>query len=148
MPYIDWYDNGPGSENFKRKAAADRAECRRKAALKEEAEAAAKEAEVDRLRAEVERLTERNAEASDLLDRLEDDVLSLRAIVAKLPKTADGVPVVPGMKLWEINKHNGGIHSFTAFWIGKDDFALSELGRRCHVSCLYSTREAAEKAKS
>jgi len=119
MPYIDWYDNGPG-ENFKRKAAADRAESRRKAEEKEEAEKRAKEAEVERL----------------------------RAIVAKLPKTADGVPVVPGMKLWEINKHNGGIHSFTAFWIGKDDFALSELGRRCHVSCLYSSREAAEKAKS
>lgn len=44
------------------------------------------QSEYETLRAEVERLTREKAE--------------LRAIVDKLPKTADGVPVVVGMRFW------------------------------------------------
>ena len=78
------------------------------------------------------------------------EVDRLAAIVAKLPKTADGVPVVPGMELW---------HAGTA-WSDKGDYAWSFYRRRngelevqfilCNVllSDCYSTREAANHAES
>jgi len=73
----------------------------------------------------------------------------LRAIVEKLPKTADGVPVVPGMVIWPpefIEDEQGATvkiiardnltgdmleHGTSLLWIGK----------------CYSTREAAEAAR-
>ena len=40
---------------------------------------------------------------------LERELEQHRAIVAKLPKTADGVPVVPGMMVWTFRGHIPGL---------------------------------------
>jgi len=80
--------------------------------------------------------------------QLADEVERLRAIVDKLPKTADGVPVVPGMTLWD------------SIWLGRP-FGVQQLSVFCpnasrsewmcnegevDVSQCYSTRAAAEAA--
>ena len=36
------------------------------------------------------------------LRRIAGEIERLRAIVDKLPKTADGVPLVPGMEVWDL----------------------------------------------
>ena len=77
----------------------------------------------------------------------------LQAIVDKLPKTADGVPVTPGTTLWFCDPFGK-----TKSWkIGRDlrakttvlveaDPAGNEFEEYGPADC-YSTREAAEKAK-
>ena len=58
----------------------------------------------------------------------------LQAIVDKLPKTADGVPVVPGMEVWDLSKPNSfpsKVNGVSAPGVG-------------WYECRYSTREAAE----
>lgn len=60
----------------------------------------------------------------------------LRVIANRLPKTADGVPVVPGMTLWRYDDHNG----YCAILDINESLLLES------VSECYSTREAAEAA--
>ena len=79
----------------------------------------------------------------DLLASLAE-IERLEAIVAKLPRTADGVPVVPGMRVWRIRHQTTlgesvldvsprGIHL-----VGKSDWYESR--------DVCSTRDAAEAA--
>ena len=64
---------------------------------------------------------------------------SLQATVEKLPKTADGVIVKHGMKVWLI--HPDGIDDGTVCFHVCDEGGFSAI-QKC-----YSTREAAEAAK-
>ena len=85
----------------------------------------------------------------------------LQEIVAKLPKTADGVPVVPGQAIWYwLEKNNGDVAS-----PAEARQATSPILACCKIYCFnptsvmsdmdgwighrfcYSTREAAEAAK-
>ena len=67
-----------------------------------------------------------------------DELERLRAIVDKLPKTADGVPVVPGLdNVWVKNGPNVRPSESMTTW------RLLQVRR----SYCYSTREAAEAAK-
>jgi hypothetical protein len=68
------------------------------------------------------------------------EIERLQAIVARLPKTADDVPMVPGMTLW--NHYNGKVSRIPCL-----DFISSNAPTRCcWDGKYYSTREAAEKA--
>lgn len=58
------------------------------------------------------------------------EVERLQAIVDKLPKTADGVPVVPGMVVWKSNCEPTNVGMLLGTWV---------------CQC-YSTHEAAEAA--
>ena len=74
---------------------------------------------------------------------LKAEVNQLRSIVDKLPKTVDGVPVVPGMSLWLPGyKWSGEANCITvndaADWPG----ASAE--NSCRIEQCYSTREVAE----
>jgi len=86
---------------------------------------------------------------SDFGDQLESEVFRLQALVAlreaeierlrsiigRLPKTADGEPVTPGVKVWT--------------WLGDEpvqEVTMHAWMRGVYVNC-YSTREAAEKAR-
>jgi hypothetical protein len=82
----------------------------------------------------------------------------LEKIVAKLPKTADGVPVTPGMKLYPLHSLADGLPPEEAADI--DDHARVEIhlwdtvssellrdGDEADVTKCYSTREAAEAAR-
>jgi len=72
----------------------------------------------------------------------------LRAIVDKLPKTADGVPMVPGMEVWCIGTmryNNGAMEELSG---RTKEHVLMGLQRgKLFEGRLYSTREAAEKAR-
>jgi len=80
------------------------------------------------------------------IERLRTEIERLRAVVAKLPHTADGVPVVPGMVVW------------TAYWSGPRKEVVAEFvvqvdkptiwaSGLADVGQLYSTKEAAEAAR-
>jgi hypothetical protein len=69
------------------------------------------------------------------------EVVRLRAIVGKLPKTADGEPVVPGMKLWIVNSSNEAVET-EPLLLGDSEGWLQDYEME-----VYSTREAAEAAK-
>lgn len=97
----------------------------------------------DELRAiawEIERLTKRITE-------LEADNERLQAIVDKLPKTADGVPVVPEMPLYMPGSNTvGEVNPMTV----NDGYSWPNANGSSPASRLddcYSTREAAEAAK-
>lgn len=86
-------------------------------------------------------------------------VRELEAIVAKLPKTADGVPIVPGMKLWvpafDEVEDDGGIYHHAVTYegpvsdrhivYGGADWMQGPIPLKGRT--FYSTREAAEAAK-
>jgi len=65
------------------------------------------------------------------------ELARLRDVVDKLPKTADGVPVVPGMTLWCPSMEHGP----------RSQTTIIEPEFRCELLSRYSTREAAEAAK-
>ena len=77
----------------------------------------------------------------------DDDIALLHwaaKTIDKLPKTADGVPVVPGMRVWRLAHPTTLGHAVTDVSVrgmhlaGKSDW---------HESCeTFSTREAAEAA--
>ena len=64
----------------------------------------------------------------------------LLKVVKKLPLTADGVPIVPGMKLWSVASWGDGVVSEKNF-----DF-ISPDARRGFKSNWYSTKRAASAA--
>jgi len=68
-----------------------------------------------------------------------EEIERLRAIMDRLPKTADGVPIVAGMELWRV-RADVVIHRFAM--ISDVDVEGSDPATLC-----YSTREAAEKAR-
>lgn len=83
-------------------------------------------------------------------------IAELEAIVAKLPVTADGVPVVPGDTAVRWCVHKGEIHEVTGWvwselddWRGHVDSVPQGDGYVLTrpVSLCYSTREAAEAAR-
>ena len=88
-------------------------------------------------------------EALQLHNALQADNARLRAIVDKLPKTADGVPVVPGMEVWA--KKNPSDSTVQSFIVCQDSVWASRFGGMSRagawlISKCYSTREAAEAA--
>jgi predicted nuclease with TOPRIM domain len=99
--------------------------------------------EVDRLQGMVDEVqNEASACRSEAVDN-KLKLLELQAIVDKLPKTADGVPVVPGMSLyvdgpWEVQ---------TALMLkGGSQPSRGDTWLRLSTGNYYSTREAAEAA--
>ena len=60
----------------------------------------------------------------------------LQSLVNQLPRTADGVPVVPGMNIYLINSVSGNVEPWTAPVMDMDP------------SMMYATREAAQRAAS
>ena len=82
-----------------------------------------------------------------------DEVIHLRAIVAKLDRTADGEYVVPGMTIYcpygheAYNHHNRAYCCTGCCW---DDGCQSDSGSGTHYRYheCYSTAEAALKAKA
>lgn len=96
--------------------------------------------ETDRLSTCYNELARRHAEVTAERDEL-------RKMVAKLPKTADGVPVRRGMRAWlwtpsisggcPIEGDITGIYRDKVYW----NYVLYDL------SMIYSTREAAEAAR-
>lgn len=78
----------------------------------------------------------------DLRDLL-GEVERLRGVVSKLPVTADGAPVVPGMEVFE-RLHRGGVQrlivNMAACGASENDDSP--------VDCCYSTRELAEAARA
>jgi hypothetical protein len=74
------------------------------------------------------------------LTRLRSENARLRGIVSKLPLTADGVAVVPGMDVW---KSDGAIRGPLLTVVAIDDYRSYDAG----WSNTYSTREAAIAAK-
>lgn len=80
--------------------------------------------------------------AHEHYEQLETEIARLREIVDKLPKTADGVPVVPGMKVYyAIVKEDLRVRDIYASRINS-----SSPTRFSCWSSIYSTREAAEAA--
>ena len=82
----------------------------------------------------------RNEEAAAVqIGLLQQEIERLRAIVDRLPKTADGVPMVPGLRVWIWfgGKITEAVHSGT-------DPKQSYWG---NALWCYSTKEAAEEAE-
>ena len=81
---------------------------------------------------------------SDLRERLS----AAEAVIAKLPKMAEGLPITPGMEVWFQMTRNHGWQTTAEMVAGyydkeKNWNAIDFDGKR-----FYSTREAAEAAKS
>lgn len=98
------------------------------------------------LRERVEELTERRDAYYTSYKKAMERVGELEAIVEKLPKTADGVPITPGMKVWGTSPF-GGVRDpataqlrgfFDEYPIFACEWGHNVAGREC-----YSTREAA-----
>ena len=80
--------------------------------------------------------------AERLMDEAADRIAELEAIVEKLPKTADGVPVAPGMKVYDKDFQGYDVTGLRAM----DD---SSMPSDAYLSWprVYSTLAAAEAAK-
>ena len=91
--------------------------------------------------------------------KLLEEIKRLRAVVEKLPKTADGVPITPGMKLYRVFDYGNGNVSEPHETKPITGFNTDESGRLNSIhfengwtmvaehSETYSTFEAAEAAK-
>jgi len=84
--------------------------------------------------------------AAQQIERLQD-------IVGRLPKTVDGVPVVPGMKLYDgIGHHYVDPWVVTGFKVGRNGELTCLFGENGSFDAIctqyYSTREAAEAART
>jgi len=75
----------------------------------------------------------------------EAEIEKLQAIVARLPKTADGVPVVPGMDVWFTSPSP---HCALVYQIRMDGEIATNfhgsLYKTVQATEVYSTRKAAE----
>ncbi len=105
--------------------------------------------ECSKLRTEVERETEAHGLAAGVAAALTDDVKRLEAIVAKVPKTADGVPVVQDLEAY--CRSHGRITWVKILDIQRDGRVYCNVHygiafRSLELSTIYSTREAAEAA--
>ncbi len=84
------------------------------------------------------------------VDQLLAEVNRLRAIVAKLPLTADGAPIVPGMKVYFNSAIlDQGEYGVLVDSVGLECVSVRTGGGECFMgfNSAYSTREAAEKAR-
>ena len=82
------------------------------------------------------------------LRKAADEIDRMQAIVDRLPKTADGVPMYVGMKVWVRceNRPDVAFRSFTILDI--DGQTVGDVfSRLVKFEDCYSTREAAEKAR-
>lgn len=75
------------------------------------------------------------------------------AIIERLPKTADGVPVTPGIKLFcpsghDAHNHFGGGQCYCTEGICWDDFPGDKGGTTYPLRKVYSSSEAAIAAKN
>lgn len=105
----------------------------------------------------------RRLRCDDLLDKVDEEAIHtaadeldrLSAIVSRLPATADGVPVVPGMTLWQAFDYGDGNRSepfelppITGF--ATHDGEISALywakGFCTAIGTFYSTAQAAKGA--
>jgi hypothetical protein len=76
---------------------------------------------------------------------LEWECERLREVVAKLPLTADDVPVVPGMELWDAT--NGERHYAWRFVrLGRGVLGIETCEEKIALELLYSTEKAAKAA--
>ncbi len=78
--------------------------------------------------------------------RLREERKRLREIVSKLPVTADGVPIVPGMNVFSaIDQYLGPTGVQVITYVGRrGGVYVSDDGRReWNASCFYSTHAAA-----
>jgi hypothetical protein len=79
-------------------------------------------------------------------------IAALQAIVDRLPKTRDGVPITPGMEVWTRRLYDGKLFSARVekIVIDEDGLYLVLAGSGARVrdpdEC-FSTREAAEAAE-
>ena len=111
--------------------------------------------EIERLRAALEPFevveyshTEDHYLAEQAVLRLSEKVREDESIVDKLPKTADGVPMVPGMEVWCIGTmryNNGAMEELSGRT--KEHVIMGLQRGKLFEGRLYSTREAAEKAR-
>ena len=89
-------------------------------------------------------LTERTQE---YIAWLEAELERLRAIVDKLPRTADGVPVVPGMEVYYPIRSGTRQGEILQQWVNDSlDVTPCRSTNRVAIYSWYSTREAAEAA--
>lgn len=84
------------------------------------------------------------------IQQLRQQLAEAKAIVDKLPKTADGVPIVPKMKLWQIDPQ--GFINAPPDMIGADPnprpWSFSTPPTECGTFCVrrfpvYSSKDAA-----
>lgn len=70
-----------------------------------------------------------------------------RTIIDKLPKTADGMPIVPGRTVWVVANYRNGLRIYKFVVYNLSSIGCSD-GDRYHWDChqCYSSREAAEAA--
>ena len=84
---------------------------------------------------------ELQTEAEEVLAEIE----RLKAIVDKLPKTADGVPVVPGMRVWR-HDWQTALGETVSEIDGTNRVRLVGIGYMYHGQDISSTHAAAEAA--
>ncbi len=76
------------------------------------------------------------------------EIERLQAIVAKLPKTKDGVYVVPTRdRVWFIERGYKTAMQYEIYWDGDDWRVATHCGERPLVADCFSTRAAAEAAE-
>lgn len=112
-----------------------------------------RDAEIDRLRAALDEVQTARRRGDEIVAGYEIEIQRLRAIVDKLPTTADGVTVVPGIDYVWIVRNGEALRGLVLTCFHDDWYAdlrwQTENGGWCgapSVSECYSTREAAEKA--
>ena len=97
--------------------------------------------------AELEAASQDDKEAIQVFSDTADDWFAkfeaLEAIVEKLPKTADGVPVVPGMRIFTSDGHPVLALNVSAKGYAS---AFSDGSGEVSIRLCYSTRAAAEEA--
>ena len=97
--------------------------------------------EIDNLTEELANLTAGYSKYVDIASKgaelAQAEIDRLQAIVDKLPKTADGVTMVPGMRVWTFATADGPVYEV--------EIGYLRLGGT--YSHVYSTREAAVAAK-
>lgn len=77
-----------------------------------------------------------------------DEIERLRAIVGRLPKTADGVPVVSGDKVYWFSHYDPSKPILELTFRNGQSASLHNPYRESHHVCrCYSTRAAAEAAR-
>lgn len=96
---------------------------------------------------EIERLKEQRTRFAEVISQSGKELLRLEAIVDRLRKTRDGVPITPNMELWYIHPR-GPVYR----WKGQPGHATSHYDDEGGVHWIretdcYSTRETAEAAK-
>lgn len=136
------------------KAAALAAKDAEIAALKARAEAAEKEAALwqNAYRNAVEVSRGLEAALRERAEQAEAERDRLAGVVERLPKTADGVPVVPGQLIWPTADYwidgddDGTPLKYRLYVVDHDGSVLTEEDE-LSVSKCYSTRAAAEAAK-